>query len=242
MTNETSWLLRKPDPHAKARLFCLPFAGIGASAYRLWPTISEKFEICPIQFPGRENRFKENGYDNIEELSNDLLNELIPYIDRPYVIFGHCMGALLAYELILQMMKRNIRKPDHFYVSASRAPHSRHRGKIHLDLTDNELTDILINNSIEFHEPELLRLIMPNTIRLLRKDLAMCDRYQPEIHKIEVPITTFTWRNDQNVTFNELIGWRSYSDIREYFLDGNHFSVQNSSSLILPIIDKNKIS
>ncbi|WP_150879576.1 thioesterase II family protein [Staphylococcus aureus] len=242
MTNETSWLLRKPNPNANARLFCLPFAGIGASAYRFWPTISEKFEICPIQVPGRENRFKENGYDKIEELSNDLLNELIPYIDRPYVIFGHCMGALLAYELILQMMKRNIRMPDHFYVSASRAPHSKHRGNIHLDLTDDELTDILISNSIESHDPELLRLLMPNTIQLLRKDLAMCDRYQPEQQKIEVPITTFTWRNDQNVTFNELISWRSYSDIREYFLDGNHFSVQNSSSMILPIIDNNKIS
>ncbi|MCY8451877.1 alpha/beta fold hydrolase [Bacillus spizizenii] len=237
MTKSSRCLLREPNPNAAARLFCFPFAGIGASAYRLWPTASEKFEICPVQLPGRENRSADLQYSEIESLSNDLLNELLPYLDRPYVIFGHCMGALIAYDLILKIMERNVRMPDHFYVSASRAPHSSHRGPVHLDLSDDELASNLLSNTSELSDPKLLSILMPQAIQLLRKDLAMCDSYQPPVRKISCPITTFAWSDDQGMPFDELLGWRGYSDVTEYLIDGDHFSVQKSANTLMPIIN-----
>ncbi len=237
MTKSSRWLLREPNPNAEARVFCFPFAGVGASAYRLWPAASEKFEICPVQLPGRENRSGELQYNEIEDLSNDLLNELLPYLDRPYVLFGHCMGALLAYDLILKIMQRNVRMPDHFYVSASRAPHSSHRGPVHLDLSDDELASNLLSNTSELSDPKLLAILMPHAIQLLRKDLAMCDSYQPPVRKISCPITTFAWSDDQGMPFDELQGWRVYSDVTEYHVDGDHFSVQNSANTLMPIIN-----
>lgn len=233
----TDWLLQQPNPHAEARLFCFPFAGTGASAYRLWPEFSEKFEVCSVQIPGRENRARELPYDNIEDLTNDLLSALIPFLDKPYVLFGHCMGALLAYDLVLKLMKRNVRMPERLYVSASRAPHSSHRGPIHLALSDTELASILQSGALADSDEELLQIILPHTIRLLRKDLAMCDRYQPVPREITCPITTFAWRDDQGMPCDELMGWRSYGTVSEYLVDGDHFAVQNASAVLLPIID-----
>lgn len=237
ITKSTNWLLRQPNPHAKARLFCFPFAGIGASAYRFWPVLSQKYEICLVQLPGRENRAGELPYEDIEDLTNDLLPELLPYLDRPYALFGHCMGALLAYNLILKLMQKNVCTPEHFYVSASRAPHSSHRGPLHLDLSDAELANSLQNTTLAFSDPKLSSILLPYTIQLLRKDIAMCDRYQPTPTIISCPITTFAWRNDQGVPFEELLGWRAYSDVSEYLIDGDHFTVQNAASTLLPIID-----
>ncbi|WP_379162618.1 thioesterase II family protein [Paenibacillus sp. sgz5001063] len=237
MTKSTNWLLREPNPHAEARLFCFPFAGIGASAYRLWPILSEKYEVCSVQLPGRENRASEFTYKDIEDLTNDLLPELLPFLDRPYALFGHCMGALLAYDLILKLMQQNVRMPEHLYVSASRAPHSSHRGPVHLTLSDAELASILQDTTLALIDPKLSSILLPHTIQLLRKDLAMCDRYQPTPCVISCPITTFAWRDDQGMPFEELQGWRAYSDVSEYLVDGDHFAVQNASSTLLPIID-----
>lgn len=239
MIKPSPWLLRQPNSNAKARLFCFPFAGIGASAYRNWPIASERFEVCPIQLPGRENRSSDLQYNEIERLSSDLLDEIHPFLDKPYALFGHCMGALVAHDLIQKIVQRNIRMPDHFYVSASRAPHSSHRGPIHLDLSDDELASNLLNNTSVPIDPKLASVLMPHAIQLLREDLAMCDRYQPSPSAIPCPITTFTWRDDQGMPSEELLNWRTYNDVTEYLVDGDHFAVQNASNTLMPIISAN---
>ena len=151
----TKWLLRQPDPHAEVRLFCLPFAGIGASAFRLWPTLSDKIEICPVQLPGRENRSAELVYDNIDDLTNDMLSELQPFLDRPYALFGHCMGALIAYDFTLKLKQHGVRLPEHLYISASRAPHSSQRGFINTDLSDEELASLIKSTTLTIDDPQL---------------------------------------------------------------------------------------
>lgn len=236
MTQTSKWLLRELNPNAKARLFCFPFAGTGASAYRFWPETTENFEICPIQLPGRENRSREVQHDEVGDLTKDLLDDLLPYLDRPYMFFGHCMGALVAYDLILKIMQRNVRIPDHFYVSASRTPCSEHRGPVHVGMSNDELEIHLRQNTSSLIDPSLLSILMPHAIQLLRKDLTICDKYQPPVQKISCPITTFAWTNDEGMPLNELKGWREYSDSKEYLLGGNHFSVQSSSNILLPII------
>lgn len=238
----TKWLLRQPDPHAEVRLFCLPFAGIGASAFRLWPTLSDKIEICPVQLPGRENRSAELVYDNIDDLTNDMLSELQPFLDRPYALFGHCMGALIAYDFTLKLKQHGVRLPEHLYISASRAPHSSQRGFINTDLSDEELASLIKSTTLTIDDPQLLSILLPHAVQLLRKDLEMCNCYQPDLNPISCLITTFAWREDQGTPCEELLGWRNYGDVTEKMLEGDHFAVQNASSILLQIIgtDLNK--
>ena len=77
-----------PRDTPKVRLFCLPFAGGGASTYRLWPTVLPSWiEVCPIQLPGREDRYREPAFTNTIGISRAIARELTPYLDRPFSFF-----------------------------------------------------------------------------------------------------------------------------------------------------------
>jgi len=114
----------RPQPDAKIRLFCLPFAGGGASLYRPWTTqLAPTIEVCPIQLPGRENRYSEKPITDAHQMAQAIAAQMLPFLDRPYAIFGHSMGALLAYEVSRELARLKAKAPEILFVSAHRAPH-----------------------------------------------------------------------------------------------------------------------
>ena len=115
------WLLmHRPRREARVRLLCLPYAGGGASAFRHWPdALTSSIEVCPVQLPGRENRFVEAPFTRAEAVVEAMAPALRPVLDRPYALFGHSMGAMLGFELIRHLRRRG--DPVQFFVSAARA-------------------------------------------------------------------------------------------------------------------------
>ncbi|MEO8033728.1 MAG: alpha/beta fold hydrolase, partial [Acidobacteriota bacterium] len=88
------------------RVFCLPYAGGGASAYRTWAAgLPSDIQLCAVQLPGRENRLGEPLYRSATDLVPALVSALRPFLDRPYAIFGHSMGGLLAFEAARQIRR-----------------------------------------------------------------------------------------------------------------------------------------
>src|ERR1700733_12636953 len=95
------WLIcPRPNRTAALRLFCLPHAGGGAGLFRGWPaSLSPAVEVRGVQPPGRESRISEKPFTRLEPLVAALTDVLAASIDRPYILYGHSMGALLAFEL-----------------------------------------------------------------------------------------------------------------------------------------------
>src|SRR5262245_49652591 len=90
----------RPKPQARLRLFCFPYAGGGASIFRTWMQgLPLEVEVCPIQLPGRENRFSEPRYINLRSLVQVLGKVISPYLTMPFAFFGHSLGAILSFEL-----------------------------------------------------------------------------------------------------------------------------------------------
>src|SRR5687767_9586753 len=123
LTALTSWIPgRAPSSNARFRLFCFPYAGIGVSAYRSWgAALPPDIEICPVQLPGRESRQNETPLTRLDDMVDAAAEGLRPFMNVPFALFGHSMGALLAFELA-----RKIKKNSDFrrlFVSARRAPH-----------------------------------------------------------------------------------------------------------------------
>ena len=113
-----------PQPDATLRLFCLPFAGGGASIYRGWgKLLGPTIEVCPIQLPGRENRFSEPAFKNAQALAQALANQLQLYSNKPFVIYGHSMGALLAFELTRALQSNGMEMPEVLLLGPHRAAH-----------------------------------------------------------------------------------------------------------------------
>ncbi|MEM7543835.1 MAG: thioesterase domain-containing protein [Pseudomonadota bacterium] len=109
---------------APRRLFCLPSAGGGATAFMPLLTLDdETTEICPVALPAREHRFSEPLPKSMNNLADQMATELSPLLDRPYAILGYSMGALLGCELIRRWREAGCAEPEMFIALAARAPH-----------------------------------------------------------------------------------------------------------------------
>ncbi|HJW11291.1 MAG TPA: alpha/beta fold hydrolase, partial [Albitalea sp.] len=102
------WLSRpQPRPHARARLYCFPHAGVGASVYRQWhAALPPEVEVCAVQLPGRENRLGEPALTRIADIVQALVLAIEPQSNLPFAFFGHSMGAVVAFELAHALARR----------------------------------------------------------------------------------------------------------------------------------------
>jgi len=112
MSNNKWVRVIKPAPNATVRLFCLPYAGGGASIYRQWHThLPSHIEVCAIQLPGRESRIRDAVYLRMQPLAQELAKAL-----------QHSMGSMIAYELTQQLKQKYAHTPRHLMVSGRRSP------------------------------------------------------------------------------------------------------------------------
>ena len=112
-TRVNDWLrCYRRQPDVQFRLFCFPYAGGGATVYRLWgQQLPAAVEVQAVQLPGREDRFKETALTSMEQLLDALVPALLPFLDRPYAFFGHSMGSAIAYALSCRLSERGLPLP-----------------------------------------------------------------------------------------------------------------------------------
>jgi len=105
VSDDRPWLtVFEPRQSAEVRLFCFPQAGSSAAAYGAWADkLPESVELCVIEYPGRGRRRAERPFVRLHALVAAALTALRPELDRPFAVFGHCMGALVGFELIRQL-------------------------------------------------------------------------------------------------------------------------------------------
>ena len=230
------WLLRSPAD-LPVRLFCFSHAGAGASTFGAWagPLARAGVDVCPVQLPGRENRFREPPHHRLEPLLEALGSALFRHLDRPYALFGHSLGALLAYELARVLSAVGLR-PERLLVSGRIAPQLRDTRPAMHGLSDTELVaglrelggipDALLDNR------ELLAMQLPT----LRADLAVNETYRHVAGPpLEVPVTAFGGDRDPKVGIAELRAWArtTRAGFRASVLPGGHFFIAGSRNRLL---------
>ncbi len=162
---------------ARARLFCLAHAGGGASFFRPWAAaLPSHIELCAVQLPGREQRFAEPCFEALEPLLDALIPALTPLFDWPFALFGHSLGALVAFELARRLEAAGT-PPLGLAASAFRAPHLPAERRLS-ELPDTEFVAEIAGlggmpGELLDH-PELLETILP----ALRADFAIAERYR----------------------------------------------------------------
>jgi medium-chain acyl-[acyl-carrier-protein] hydrolase len=209
------------------RLFCFPYAGGGASAYRSWYTaVGGHIAVCPLQLPGRERRVAEPALTRLDRLVEEITEALRPHLEQPFAFYGHCLGALVCFEVARKLRSSNGPAPTHIFVSAHRPPQLPIQRRSLHRLPDVEF----LNEIIEFNgipewtlsSPELLEMALP----ALRADFAMYETYDytPQ-EPLEVPISVFGGLNDRCVTIEELAAWRDLTEqsFELRLFPGDHF-------------------
>ncbi|AEW99315.1 thioesterase II family protein [Streptantibioticus cattleyicolor] len=228
----TKWLLHEPSAEAAARLFCLPYSGCGASMYRRWPRRVGGVEVCAVQPPGRENRFREEPYPTYEAMADDLAEALLPYLDRPFAFFGHCASALPGYETALRLAERGHPVPVRLFVSSQVAPHQGPHGRF-LRMSDEELAVELRDLVVRLGgspRPDLIEL----SLTVLRADVEANKRYRPpRPRRLPCPVTTLGWTEDHEVDHRLMDGWAECGEVTKRLLDGPHYGFLDAPEELL---------
>lgn len=212
----------------RLRLFCLPHAGGGASEFHPWTgSLPASVQVCPILLPGRETRFSESLLTNFDELTETIVEEMKPHLDLPYAVFGHSMGALLAFECVRRLEQAGAPAAQWLFLSGRRAPDAQPDAHPLHALPDAEFLDQLhrIYKGIPeelLSNPEIMQIFLP----ILRADIAIVESYRFADHEpLDCPITVFAGQSDTTVTWQQLMAWKRHTrrQFAAHIFPGDHF-------------------
>ena len=232
----------KTTPQAKLSLFCFPYAGGGALIFRNWARhLPSAVEVLPIQLPGRGSRLKEAPCTDLSTLVSLIAEGLTPHLNRPFVVFGHSLGAMILFELTRILQHEQSAQPLHLFVSGCRAPHISESQSITYNLPENEFIEELrrLNGTPGevLEHPELMKLLMP----VLRADFQMCETYNYSPGSpLNCPITAFGGLQDEKIPREYLEAWRVHTSaaFNLWMLPGDHFFLHASESMLMQILSR----
>lgn len=243
-----SWFsIPKPNPKSKLRLFCFPYAGAGATAFREWSDyVPSEVEVYIIRLPGREARVNETPFSQVAPLVTALIDAMLPFIDKPFAFFGHSMGALVAFVLARRLRQECNTLPLQLFVSARSAPQCPARETPFYTLPDSAFIKKLqdlggMENSV-LQNDELMALLMPT----LRADFQINEMYEytPE-PPLSCPIHAFRGAKDDLMTYDEVAAWceQTTDKFRLRTLPGGHFFINTGQTIFWQIFayDLNQI-
>ncbi len=221
----------------RLRLFCFPYAGGGAFAFRKWAErVPHGVELCGVQLPSREGRFKEPAYTRLTDLVRDLAEVVGTATDVPFAFFGHSMGALVAFALARELRRANVSGPELLLVSGRRAPQRPDPDPpIHaLPLPEflQELRELNGTPEAIFRDEELLQLLVP----ILRADFEVCETFEYEHERpLDCPIAAFGGTVDPDVAREDLEAWaeQTTASFSLRMFPGDHFYFVNRPAALL---------
>lgn len=190
-------------------------------------------ELVPVQLPGRGPRFAEPLQTSIEEMADSIASEIAQRSTRP-LLFGHSMGAILAYEVARRLRTSN-NPVGHLFVSGRPAPPQHRPFRTVSDLPMSEFVQVLRDYGSAPEEilrnDELLDLLMPMT----RADFAMIEGYRNVPGPpLGCPISAWCGTDDPEVTPTSMCDWASETTegLELFVRRGGHFFVTDVSQEI----------
>jgi surfactin synthase thioesterase subunit len=230
------WLPYGPEAAAsdRLRIFCFPFAGGGGSFYLPWRKDLPGIEICPVQPPGREGRSDEPMPASFDALVDAAARAIAPFAGGRYVLFGHSMGALLAFDVARRLGPD--RPPSLLIVSGKAAP------SLPVDpplsgLSDEALLSVAATRWNDPAAQALDRDLADFFLPTLRTDLRLLESRSPSPTPLPLgcPLLVLGGRSDAAVPIEKLVPWRRQTSgaFRLQLFAGGHFYLRENRALVL---------
>jgi medium-chain acyl-[acyl-carrier-protein] hydrolase len=196
--------------------------------------------MCIVVPPGRELRYREPPLTNIKPLVDAAAEAISTYLDRPFVLFGHSFGALVAFEVARALRRHMGRTPEIMFVSAAPAPQCpwphRNLHQLHEDTFVKELRRLYDGlPQAVLDDPELRSIVLP----ALRADLTVVETYTYAAeHPLACPISAFGGRYDRAIKLSLLSEWRHQTSggFRFYEISGDHFYLRSARDELARLI------
>ncbi len=236
----------QPNPSAESRLFIFPYAGGSPAAFSKWTLKDIESQI--VHYPGRGSRFNEPPIKTIDALAENIMEVIQPLLDKPFALFGHSLGGLVAYEVARSLrrsdpsitLRAGLPRPTRLFISACAAPQLPDSNPPIHSLPDDEFLGALKEfNGIPaeiLNQPEALKILLP----ILRADFEAVESYRFESSEppLDIPIVAFGGVGDERVSREQLEAWASLTTaaFTPHYFRGDHFFLNTNKDAILEAI------
>ena len=214
----------------KINVFCFPFAGGNKYSYRSFQQhAASELNIIPLEYAGRGSRSTVPLMSDIHEMAFDTYHQIKQMIrEEDYVIYGHSMGAIVAFECLHLAIAEKQRLPLHFFASGAIGPSSKSRQtrnwyQLPRDQFIAKLKELEGCPEEIFSHPELLDFIEP----IIRSDFRAMETYQYiKRPLLELPLTVITG-TEEKMSEEELLLWTDETSYEVEFkkMKGKHFFI-----------------
>ncbi|MET8093898.1 thioesterase domain-containing protein [Micromonospora sp. NPDC005220] len=221
------WLRRyRATTGVRRRLLVLPHAGGSAGFFHTWgAAFDSSTEVLVARYPGRHDRLADPCITTMSELADRVTEAILPFHDVPLSVFGHSMGASLAYELALRLGRRHGSRPAALHVSSRKPPH-RLTPRALQEQGDEALIEEMrrlggTDESV-LGDPELREIVLP----AIRADFTIVGTYGPRAAEpVGCPVYAYIGDDDGGISVADMAAWSDVA-VGGFELDvlpGGHF-------------------
>ncbi|MFI6685872.1 thioesterase II family protein [Streptomyces sp. NPDC050485] len=212
MSTTSSWLVtHRRNPSADRRIVCFPHAGGSASFFRPWAQhLGPDVELQAVQYPGRENRLAEPLTASMRELAAGAAEAISADPGRETILFGHSMGAAVAYETLRLLESAGTARVTRLCVSGrelSGFPEPVDAGPRGDDDLMTTMADLGGTRSAVLDDPDLRAMVLD----IIRNDYHLIDTYRPdpEAAPVSAEVVALTGDQDPQVDVARVGAWQS---------------------------------
>lgn len=228
----------------RARLVCFPHAGGTAPFYRPVPyalSAGDRIETLAVQYPGRQDRRRETPIGDLNVLADRIHAELATRPELPTILFGHSMGAVVAFE-VARRCERAGRPADRLIVSGRRSPAIGQEEARDLHAMDDatimaEIRSLDGSATAVLSDPDVMAAAMPS----LRADYRAIEAYRVGAEAtVSCPVTSLTGDNDPKTSVSGAAGWQAHTtaDFDMQVFPGGHFFLVEQMPAVINILDR----
>ncbi|MGY4527847.1 thioesterase II family protein [Pseudomonas sp. UBA4617] len=220
-------------------LLCLPYSGASAMVYSRWRRkLPAWLQVRPVELPGRGTRMAEPLHTNLQVLARQLAAEQRLATSAPYVLLGHSLGALLAFELAHELQALGSRPPMALFACGTAAPTRREdyeRNNWREPKGDAELISEL--RELQGTPEEVLANaeLMSLTLPILRADFLLCGSYAyRQRPALQCPLHVLGGVDDR-ASDEQLQAWRqeTHGPFSLQMFPGGHFFIHEQEDQVL---------
>jgi surfactin synthase thioesterase subunit len=213
------------------RVLAFPFAGGNKYSFDfLKPYLNPKIRFEVLEYAGRGNRISEKPIDSIDSIVDDLWLNTLNFTeeDQPYIIYGHSMGALIAFLLCHEIQKKGLKKPSKLIVSGKKAPQAKREEKIWNYPSEQFWKELINLGGIprEIQNEVTLRDFFEPIIRADFK--AVEELFFQRKNVLDIPIKVL-YGDGELERENDFLDWNleTSNEVTFYKFKGNHFFIHD---------------
>ncbi|MGB3464535.1 MAG: alpha/beta fold hydrolase [Cyclobacteriaceae bacterium] len=230
-------------PIQKNQVFLLHFAGGNSRSFHfLRPYKPNDYEFHFLELPGRGKRIGESLLDTEPEAIDDLFTQIKQLRNnKPYVIFGHSMGACLALTITKKMEQMND-APSRLIVAGNAGPgtgDTKKRSGYSDEAMKEELLSLGGVPKEVLENEDLFNFFSP----VMRADFKVVEDFESSDMDFKVRTPIIALMGDIEETVEEIENWKNFTIgmFKTRLLPGNHFFINDHPAELVKIMTQSGV-